>query len=72
MTVLISSQTIKSTFQVRGRLEKVIVGQLLNKFTAVYGDPNVHSLVQNSMTVYVSPIQTNSVNTLRSPFFLTH
>jgi len=39
MTVLLSSQTIKSTVQVRGRLEKVTVGQLLDKFTAVYGDP---------------------------------
>ena len=30
------------------------VGQLVNKCTAVYGDPNVHFLVHNSMTVYVS------------------
>ena len=69
MTVLLSSQTIKSTVQVRGRLKKVTVGQLLNKFTAVYGESNVHFLVHNGTILYVSLIQTNSVNTLMSHFF---
>jgi hypothetical protein len=49
MTVLLSSQTIKSTVQVTGRLQKVTVRQQVNTFPAFYGDPSIHLLVHNSM-----------------------
>jgi len=48
----------------------VTEGQLVNKFTYVYGEHNVHFLVHNSMTAYVSVIQANSVNSFTSHFFL--
>jgi hypothetical protein len=68
--VLLSSQTINCTVKIRGRFEKVKVELPVNKFTAVYGDPSVHFLVHNSMRVYVTLIQTNSVKALTSYFFL--